>query len=186
MAGSPVATTTDAVRACAYDDAEMERQLAMARRLDAACPHAVFHSEEGRDKAIRLLDAGYNPEAMMGDTWTEGRTLAVTRDWEFAPYSPPPPDTSVLFVFHTHYPFAGESWGLAVDDELDFSVLDSHGLGQCSPVDAWEWFGPDGLNTVVYRAPDFAPPAIADRIAFYLDKGWDASDLLAREAGAVR
>lgn len=135
MPETPAATTVDAVRAYAYDDAEMARQLAMAERLDAACPHAVFHSAAGRAKAIRLLDAGYDPEAMMGATWTGGRTLAVTREWAFAPYAFPP-GHSVLFAFRTHYPFAGERWGLAVDDELDFSVLDSHGLGQCSPVDA--------------------------------------------------
>ncbi len=100
MAGRLAPTTTDAVRAYGYDGEELERQLAAARRLDAECPRAVFHSAEGRGKAIQLLDAGYNPESMMGATWTEGRTLAVTRDWEFAPYAPPPPQLHPVRLPH--------------------------------------------------------------------------------------
>lgn len=121
----------------------------MARRLDAACPRTVFLTEEGRGKAVRLLNAGYHPEEMLGGTWTEGRLLSVTRDREFKPGVPNDPDA--LFTFRTHYPFAGEAWGIGVGDELDFTMLDSQGLGMCPAVDAWEWFGPDGLDTVVYR-----------------------------------
>ena len=61
-------------------------------------------------------------------------------------------------------------------------MLDSQGLGMCPAVDAWEWFGPDGLDTVVYRAPDFTPPTLAERIDAYLANGWDASALLERAA----
>lgn len=59
-------------------------------------------------------------------------------------------------------------------------MLDSQGLGMCPAVDAWEWFGPDGLDTVGYVMPGFTPPTLAERIAAYVANGWDASDLLAR------
>ena len=54
----------------------------------------------------------------------------------------------------------------------------------CAAVDAWEWFGSDGLDTVVYRAPDFTPPTLAERIDAYLANGWDASALLERATAA--
>ena len=182
MDESGIATTVEAVLAHGYDGAERREQLAVARRLDAACPRAVFLTEEGRGKAVRLLNAGYHPEEMLGGTWTEGRLLSVTRDREFKPGVPNDPDA--LFTFRTHYPFAGEAWGIGVGDELDFTMLDSQGLGMCPAVDAWEWFGPDGLDTVVYRAPDFTPPTLAERIDAYLANGWDASALLERAAAA--
>lgn len=185
MDESGIGTTVEAVLAHGYDAAERPAHLAVARRLDAACPRAVFLTEEGRSKAIRLLNAGYHPEEMMGGgTWTEGRLLSVTRDWEFKPGVPNDPDA--LFTFRTHYPFAGEAWGIGVGDELDFTMLDSQGLGTCPAVDAWEWFGPDGLDTVGYVMPGFTPPTLAERIVVYVDQGWDASGLLERaEAGAL-
>lgn len=179
-----ISTTVEAVLAYGYDAEERPAHLAVARRLDAACPRAVFLSEEGRNKAVRLLNAGYHPEEMMGGggQWTEGRVLSVTRDWEFKPGVPNDPDA--LFTFRTNYPFAGEVWGLGVGDELDFTVLDSQGMGVCPAVDAWEWFGPDGLDTVGYVTPGFTPPTLEERIEVYLAHGWDVSELLERAEAA--
>lgn len=181
MDESGIGTTVDAVLAHGYDGAERREQLAVARRLDAACPAVrVPHGggpRQGRAAAQRRLPSRGDDG---GGTWTEGRLLSVTRDREFKPGVPNDPDA--LFTFRTHYPFAGEAWGIGVGDELDFTMLDSQGLGMCPAVDAWEWFGPDGLDTVVYRAPDFTPPTLAERIDAYLANGWDASALLERAA----
>jgi len=151
MDESGIGTTVEAVLAHGYDGAERDEQLAVARRLDAACPRAVFLTEEGRGKAVRLLNAGYHPEEMMGSTWTEGRLLSVTRDREFKPGVPN--DLDALFTFRTHYPFAGEAWGIGVGDELDFTMLDSQGLG-CAP----RWTHGSGSAPTAWTRSSTAPP----------------------------
>lgn len=77
MDESGIGTTVEAVLAHGYAGAEREEQLAVARRLDAACPRAVFLTEEGRGKAVRLLNAGYHPEEMMGGGYVDGGQAAV-------------------------------------------------------------------------------------------------------------
>ena len=83
------------------------------------------------------------------------RELAVTDDWRFERWTGK--TDGVQFAFVSRYPFVGE-WSNWPDEEVDFGFLDSHGMGTCSPYQAWEWFGPDALNTVFWIADGFTPP----------------------------